>query len=90
MIGVGLAVACAHVLVGVLVVAYLAVTLTAAIATEEAHLTEKFGEAYPAYRAGRASGAPRRFSVQRAWRNREYRAVFGLLATLALLLWKAL
>jgi hypothetical protein len=90
LIGLGLAVACAHALVGVLVVAYLAVTLTAAIATEEAHLTEKFGAAYPAYRAGRASGTPRRFSAERAWRNREYRAVFGLVATLALLLWKAL
>ena len=28
------------------------ITLTAAIRTEEAHLTEKFGAAYPAYRAG--------------------------------------
>jgi protein-S-isoprenylcysteine O-methyltransferase Ste14 len=89
-IGVGLVIACAQAIVGVLVVAYLAVTLSAAVATEEAHLTEKFGAAYPAYREGRASGAPRRFSAARAWRNREYRAVIGLLATLALLSWKAL
>ena len=33
---------------------YLAITLTAAMRSEEAHLTEKFGAAYPAYREGRA------------------------------------
>jgi len=81
-IGVGLAVASASLVVAVLVAVYLAVTLTAAIATEEAHLTDKFGGAYPAYREGRASGGQRRFSLARAMRNREYRAVIGLLAVL--------
>jgi protein-S-isoprenylcysteine O-methyltransferase Ste14 len=89
-IGVGLAVASASAIVAVLVALYLAVTLGAAIATEEAHLTEKFGAAYPAYREGRATGEERRFSAARAMRNREYRAVIGLLAVLALLSWKAL
>ena len=89
-IGIGLAIASASLVVGALVAAYLAVTLTAAIATEEAHLTDKFGEAYPAYRAGRAVETRRRFSWARAMRNREYRAVIGVLATLALLAWKAL
>jgi protein-S-isoprenylcysteine O-methyltransferase Ste14 len=89
-IGLGLAVASASVVVAVLVALYLAVTLGAAIATEEAHLTEKFGAAYPAYREGRVTGDERRFSVARAMRNREYRAVIGLLAVLALLSWKAL
>ena len=88
-IGIGLAVASASLVVAVLVVLYLGVTLTAAIATEEAHLTEKFGGAYPAYREGRATGGERRFSLARAMRNREYRAVIGLLAVLALLSWKA-
>ena len=69
---------------------YLAVTLTAAIATEEAHPTEKFGEAYPEYREGRAPGVSRQFSAARAMKNREYRAVVGLIAVLALLSWKAL
>ena len=73
----------------VLVALYLAVTLGAAIATEEAHLTEKFGGAYPAYREGRVTGEERRFSLARAMRNREYRAVIGLLAVLALFAWKA-
>ena len=88
-IGAGLAIASASVIVGVLVALYLAVTLSAAIATEEAHLTEKFGGAYPAYRDGRATGEHRRFSAARAMKNREYRAVIGLLAVLALLSLKA-
>ena len=88
-IGVGLAVASSSLIVAVLVALYLAVTLGAAIATEEAHLTEKFGAAYPAYRNGRASGERRRFSAARAMKNREYRAVIGLLAVLALLSLKA-
>jgi protein-S-isoprenylcysteine O-methyltransferase Ste14 len=89
-IGVGLAVASASLIVAVLVALYLAVTLSAAITTEEAHLTEKFGAAYPAYREGRAIGVHRRFSAGRVMNNREYRAVVGLLAVLALLSWKAL
>ena len=51
--GIGIVIAAASVVVGALVVLYLGVTLTAAIRTEEAHLTEKFGAAYPDYRAGR-------------------------------------
>ena len=90
LIGVGLAVAAASGVVAALIGLYLTVTLGAAIATEEAHLTEKFGGAYPAYREGRAPGVSRRFSAARAMRNREYRAVIGLLAVLALLSWKAL
>ena len=47
--GIGLAIASASLIVAAVVVIYLAVTLTAAIRTEEAHLTEKFGAAYPEY-----------------------------------------
>jgi len=86
-IGVGLAVGGGTAVVAAIVLGYLAITLTAAIRTEEAHLTEKFGPTYPQYRAGRTS-AKRRFSLQRAIRNREYRAAFGLLAVLAVLFWK--
>ena len=89
-IGAGLVIASASVVVGVLVVGYLAITLGAAIATEEAHLTKKFGGAYSAYREGRASEVERRFSLSRAMGNREYRAVIGLVVALALLSWKAL
>ena len=88
-IGIGLAIACASIVVSVLVLTYLAITLTAAIRTEEAHLTEKFGAAYPDYRAGRTSIASRDFSLTRAMRNREYRAMIGLLLAMALLAVKA-
>jgi protein-S-isoprenylcysteine O-methyltransferase Ste14 len=88
LIGIGLAIASASVPVALLIAAYLIVTLTAAIRTEEAHLTEKFGGAYPAYREGRASAAARRFSPARAIRNREYRAVAGLIIVLLVFAWK--
>lgn len=87
-IALGLAVASASVLVAGIVIGYMALTLTAAIRTEEAHLTEKFGAAYPDYRAGRMS-VERGFSLERAVRNREYRAATGVLLVLAFLFWKA-
>lgn len=88
LIGIGLAIASASLVVAVLVVAYLAITLTAAIRTEEAHLTDKFGAAYPAYRAGRGAVERRYFSFARAMRNREYRAILGLLFVMGVLAWK--
>jgi protein-S-isoprenylcysteine O-methyltransferase Ste14 len=84
-IGLGLAVASASIVVAVLVLAYLAITLTAAIRTEEAHLTEKFGAAYPEYRAGRTATVSRAFSLARAMRNREYRAIVGLVIAIGVL-----
>ena len=89
LIGAGIAIASASLVVGVLTAAYLIITLTAAIATEEKHLTEKFGSAYPDYRNGRAPDAVRRFSLARAVRNREYRAVCGLVVALVLLALKS-
>jgi len=89
LIGIGLAVAAANAAVAVIVIAYLAITLTAAIRTEEAHLTEKFGSAYPEYRAGRTAGATRSFSMQRALRNREYRAAIGVVLVFLVLSLKA-
>lgn len=87
-IALGLAIACASVPAAAIVIGYMALTLTAAIRTEEAHLTEKFGAAYPDYRAGRMS-VTRGFSLERAMRNREYRAATGVLVVLAFLFWKA-
>lgn len=84
-IGIGLSIACASWIVALLVLAYLAITLTAAIRTEEAHLTDKFGEAYPDYRAGRVATTVRPFSFARAMRNREYRAMVGLLLAIGIL-----
>ena len=89
-IGAGIAIASASAIVALLTFVYLLVTLSAAISTEEAHLTAKFGRAYPDYRDGRRSGATRRFSLARAMQNREHRALCGLGVALALLAWKAL
>lgn len=56
---------------------YLAATFWAAIRSEEAYLAHAFRPEYEAYRRS-AAPAVRRFSLARAWRNREYRALAGL------------
>ena len=88
LIGLGLVVAAANWWVTALVVGYLALTLTAAILTEEAHLTEKFGDAYTDYRGGGSGEESRGFSVGRALRNREHRAAIGVVLVMAVLWWK--
>ncbi len=84
-VGVGVAVAAAHLWLGLAIVAYLASTLTAAMKAEEAHLREKFGDAYDRYAARQAPMMARSFSWERAWRNREHHALAGLVAGLSLL-----
>jgi protein-S-isoprenylcysteine O-methyltransferase Ste14 len=64
---------------------YLAVTLTAAIRREEAFLRQTFGDAYDRYARAENEGVARRFSVERAVRNKEYRAVLGVVAGFGLL-----
>ena len=85
LIGIGFAVAARHVVVAVIVAAYLLFTLTAAMRSEEAHLREKFGGEYDAYAEKRAAPMQRRFSWQRALANREQHAMAGLAAALAVL-----
>ena len=86
--GAGLAVACANVLVAGLIALYLAVTLTAAMRSEEAFLRKTFGDGYDRYRRGEAQPA-KRFEFAQAMANREYRAVVGLIVAALLLVWKA-
>jgi protein-S-isoprenylcysteine O-methyltransferase Ste14 len=85
LIGVGLMIASANVLVVGLVVAYLSATLVSAMTREEAHLREKFGDAYRAYAEKRAEPMTRAFSWPRALANREHHAMAGLLAGFGLL-----
>jgi hypothetical protein len=93
--GIGLAIACANILVAVLIAIYLTATLTAAIKSEEAYLRRAFGDQYDLYRSGVAAkrrerrGPARRFSVAQAVANREYRAIIGFVIALLLLVWKA-
>lgn len=84
-VGTGVALAAAHVWLGIAIVGYLVSTLTAAMQAEEAHLREKFGEAYDRYAARQAPPMARSFSWDRAWRNREHHALAGLAAGLSLL-----
>ena len=88
-LGAGFAVASHSVAVSILAVAYLGVTLVAAMRTEEAVLDAKFAGEYTAYREGRAAAIDRPFSWDRALANREYRAVAGLAAAFLLLAWRA-
>ena len=85
LVGIGVAVAAGHLWLGLAIVTYLATTFTAAMRAEEAHLREKFGDAYDEYAARRAPASTRAFSWERAWRNREHHALAGLLAGLSLL-----
>lgn len=94
--GAGLAVASASVLVAALIAIYLVATLTAAIKNEEAFLRRTFGDQYDLYRSGveakrreRSAASQRRFSVEQAIANREYRAMAGLGVAILLLIWKA-
>jgi protein-S-isoprenylcysteine O-methyltransferase Ste14 len=80
LIGVGIAVIANNPIVAGIVIAYLALTLTAAMRSEEAHLREKFGDAYDAYAQQRAPRVERTFSLRRARYNREHHTIAGVIA----------
>jgi RES domain-containing protein len=88
-VGVGAAVASGRWSAAVLIALYLASTIAAAIRTEEAGMRAAFGDQYDAYVEARANRIERRFSLSRAMKNKEYRAVAGLLVVGALLALKA-
>lgn len=90
LIGLGMAVAANDLIVAVIVLAYLGLTLTAAMRSEEAHLREKFGDAYDAYAQKRAPKVERSFGWERALRNREHHTIAGLVTGLAALAAKAI
>jgi protein-S-isoprenylcysteine O-methyltransferase Ste14 len=84
-VALGVVVAAWNIPIAVLATVYMGSTIAAAIRTEEAFLGRAFGDAYDRYRQSRVVPAPRRFSLERAMRNREYRAVLGLLVGFGLL-----
>jgi protein-S-isoprenylcysteine O-methyltransferase Ste14 len=82
---VGIVIAASSVAVAVVAAIYMTSTIVAAVRTEEAFLRRTFGDTYERYRASTADRMMRRFSVERALRNREYRAIIGLVVGFALL-----
>jgi protein-S-isoprenylcysteine O-methyltransferase Ste14 len=87
-VALGVVIAARNVPLAVLAAIYMGSTIAAAIQTEEAFLRHTFGGAYDRYRQSDSEPAVRRFSWDRARRNREYRAALGLLVGFALLAMK--
>jgi protein-S-isoprenylcysteine O-methyltransferase Ste14 len=86
----GLAIAAWSVPVALLIAVYMMATLSAAIRTENAFLRATFGADYDAWLDASRRDDPsvtvqRRFSLARARRNREHRAVLGLVLAFGLL-----
>jgi protein-S-isoprenylcysteine O-methyltransferase Ste14 len=89
-IAAGVVVASRSVILGVLVTVYMVATIAAAVKSEEAFLAKAFGDTYDQYRRSAAEPMRRRFSIERALRNREQRAVIGVLAGFAILALKVM
>ena len=81
----GIVIAARSYVLGALAVLYVGTTIPAAIRSEEAFLRRTFGDAYERYARAEHAGVVRRFSLERARRNKEYRAVLGTAAGFALL-----
>jgi protein-S-isoprenylcysteine O-methyltransferase Ste14 len=90
--GLGCGIASHSVIALGIIALYLAMTITAAIRSEEAHLRRLFGEYYDRFKRGelrRDAESHRRFSFAQALANHEPRAVAGLLVAWLLLFLKA-
>ena len=86
----GVVIAARSALTALVGAAYIGLTIPMAIRAEEAFLSRTFGDTYEQYRRAEASPMRRRFSLARAVRNREYRAVIGLAGGFAILAAKLL
>lgn len=84
-IALGIVIASRSLVLAVLAAAYMIATIAAAVRAEESFLRRAFGDAYDRYRRSEGVPMPRRFSIERAVRNREYRAIVGLAAGFGLL-----
>jgi protein-S-isoprenylcysteine O-methyltransferase Ste14 len=81
----GIVIASRSYVLAALAAVYLGATITAAIRSEEAFLRRTFGDAYDRYASDQAPRVHRRFSLGRAMRNKEYRAVLGVAAGFGIL-----
>jgi protein-S-isoprenylcysteine O-methyltransferase Ste14 len=86
----GVVIAARSMWVSLLAAIYMGSTITAAVRTEEAFLRRRFGDAYDRYQQSEGEPMRRRFSLNRAMRNREYRAILGLAIGFALLALKVM
>jgi protein-S-isoprenylcysteine O-methyltransferase Ste14 len=84
-IALGVVIAANSAAVAVIAALYMGATIVAAIRTEEAFLRRTFGPAYDDYRVSRTEPMRREFSWARAMRNREQRALSGVLIGFTLL-----
>jgi len=84
-VGAGIAVASRSLIVAVIAVLYLGIAVGATVRSEETEMRAKFGRDYVEFRTAPAGGAERRFSLARAFRNGEHRAIAGLAAAVILL-----
>ena len=89
-VALGVVIASRSFVVAAVAAIYIGSTIPAAIRAEEAFLRQTFGDQYDRYLSERLEPLPRRFSLERAMRNREYRAVAGLAGGFALLALKIL
>jgi rfaE bifunctional protein nucleotidyltransferase chain/domain len=85
-LGIGFAIATWQVVPALIVIAYLAITIPAAMKAEEAELEGQFGREFAAYRDGQVTIVDRAFDPHRVVANRELRTVAGFVAGLALLI----
>ena len=90
LMAIGIVIASNSLVVALVGALYIAVTIPLAMRAEEAFLRRTFGDAYDRYRRSETEPATRRFSLERALRNREYRAVGGLIGGFAILALKVL
>ena len=90
LLAIGVVIASRSAIVALVAALYIGVTIPAAIRAEEAFLRRTFGDTYVRYQRSDAEPVTRRFSLARALRNREYRAVAGLIGGFALLALKVL
>ncbi len=86
MLGIGFAIATWQLVPALIVIAYLAITIPAAMRAEEAELEGQFGREYSAYRDSKAPVVDRAFDPQRVVANRELRTVAGFVVGIGLLI----
>jgi protein-S-isoprenylcysteine O-methyltransferase Ste14 len=90
LIALGIVIASRSAVVAIVAALYIGLTIPAAIRAEEAFLRRTFGDTFDRYREARSEPMARAFSLERALRNREYRASAGLIGGFALLAMKVL